>query len=177
MGSNVFQASCQFVLQKIGKTFKSGEVPILPYIKTYNDIQIHSHPLYKMKEEWFDWVLIKWEYKNSNFEYVPARVMQIIDMTNISLQINNPYPPGIYICIISLKTTMKKVAKSKIVYKGTYESCAKHNLVFRIMNMSSIFSECFAIPDSRNLDIKVISDCDEWLFVEQRNMWSKHIEI
>ena len=130
MGSNVFQASCQFVLQKIGKTFKSGEVPILPYIKTYNDIQIHSHPLYKMKEEWFDWVLIKWEYKNSNFEYVPARVMQIIDMTNISLHINNPYPPGVYICIISLKTTMKKVAKSKIVYKGTYERCSKHNLVF-----------------------------------------------
>ena len=54
MGSNVFQQLCQFVLQKIGKIFQSGEVPMLSYIKTHNDIQIHSHPMYKMKEEWFD---------------------------------------------------------------------------------------------------------------------------
>ena len=44
MGSNIFQESSQFVLQKIGKTFKSGEVPILPYIKltmTFRFICIH----------------------------------------------------------------------------------------------------------------------------------------
>ena len=176
MGSNVFQESCKFVLQKIGNLFKCGQVPILPYIKTENEIQIHSHPLYKLKEEWFDWVLIKWEYKNSNFEYVPARVMQIIDMTNVSLHINNPYYPGVYICIISLKTTTRKVTKSKIISKGTYERCPKQNLVFRIIDLKSIYSNCFAIPDSRDLDMKVISDCDEWLFVERRIMWSKHIE-
>ena len=102
--------------------------------------------------------------------------MQIIDMTDISLHVNNPYKPGHYICIVFFKTTLKNVARSKIVYKGVFERSKDHSLVFRIVYINSIYSNCFAIPDSSNQDTKELLECDEWLFVESRNYWSKHIE-
>ena len=88
--------------ETIGHLFDSNEIPILSYIKVHDDIQIHWHPLYERKEEWFDWVLAKWEYNNCNFEYVPRRIMWIIDMRNINVKNDHPYKPGLYICIISV---------------------------------------------------------------------------
>ena len=160
----------------IGPLLESNRVPLLSYIKLLNGIQIHSHPLYKMKEEWFDWVFVKWEYKNCNFEYVPGRVMHIIDMTNINLHVDNPYKPGLYVCIISLRTNMKKIPRSNIVYKGTYEKSVNSKLVFRIIELSSIYSNCFAIPDSKKFNMKELSECEEWLFVEGRKFWCGHFE-
>ena len=117
-------------MKTIAPLLESNKVPLLSYIKLPNGTQIHSHPLYKNKEEWFDWVLIKWEYKNCNFEYVPARVMNIIDITNVNIKEDNPYKPGLYVCVVSLKTATKKIPKSNIVYRGTYEKTDNLKIVF-----------------------------------------------
>ena len=176
LGSDVFRDSCFFAIGKVGHLFNSKKIPILSYIKIDDDIQIHSHPLYKGKEEWFDWVIIKWKYENSNFEYVPARVMQIIDMRYIDTISNETYKPGLYVCILSIKTTMRKISRSNIMFSGTYERHQNQSLCFRIVELSSIHSNCFAIPDPMNFDDEEIKNCDKWLFVESRRLWSRHIE-
>ena len=110
-----------FVFKTIEHLFHSNEIPILSYIKRHDDIQIHSHPLEKRKEEWFDWVLVKWEYNNCDFDYVPARVMHIIDMTNINVKDQHPYKTGLYVCIISLKASLKKLHIQRSYRGTTYE--------------------------------------------------------
>ena len=106
--SIVFQESCRYVFDTIGIILESNAIPILPYIKVNYNVQIHCHLWYKMKEEWFDWILVKWEYEKSDFQYVPARVMQIIDLRCIDGKIADYYKPGIYLCIISLEDSSYK---------------------------------------------------------------------
>ena len=173
--STVFQESCVFIFNTIGNIIESNDIPILPYIKINDNIQIHCHPLYKMKEEWFDWILVKWEYENSDFQYVPARVMQIIDLRGINSKIADYYKSEIYLCIISLKESRKKVGKSNVIYKGAYERNEKHEIRFRMIEISSVHSSCFAIPDCSTLEDKDILDCDQWLFVENRKEWANLI--
>ena len=172
--STIFQDSCQYVYDTIGIILDSNAIPILPYIKVNDNIQIHCHPWYKMKEEWFDWILIKWEYANSDIQYVPARVMQILDLRSIDGKIADHYEPGIYLCIISLKRSTKKVGKSHVIYKGAYERMEDHKICFRIVEISSVHSFCFAVPDCATLEDKDILECDQWLFVENRRDWAKH---
>ena len=143
-------------------------------VKVNDNIQIHCHPWYKMKEEWFDWIQIKWEYANSDIQYVPARVMQILDLRSIDGKIADHYEPGIYLCIISLKRSTKKVGKSHVIYKGAYKRMEDHKIRFRIVEISSVHSFCFAVPDCATLEDKDILECDQWLFVENRRDWAKH---
>ena len=44
-----------------------------------------------------------------------------MDLRCIDGKIADYYKPGIYLCIISLKDSTKKVGKSKVIYKGAYE--------------------------------------------------------
>ena len=128
-----------------------------------------------MKEEWFNWILVKWEYENSDFQYVPARVMQIIDLRCIDGKIANYYKSRIYLCIISLKDSTKKIGKSQVIYKGTYERNKNCKIHFRIVEISSVHSSCFAIPDCSTLEDKDIFECDQWLLVENHREWANHI--
>ena len=130
-----------------------------------------------MKEEWFDWILIKWEYANSDIQYVPAKVMQILDLRCIDGKIADDYEPGIYLCIISLKRSTKKVGKSHVIYKGAYERMENHKICFRIVEISSVHSCCFAVPDCATLEDKDILECDQWLFVENCRDWASSFSI
>ena len=128
-----------------------------------------------MKEEWFDWILVKWEYENCDFQYVPARVIQIMDLRCIDGKITDYYKSKIYLCIVSFQDSTKKVGNSQVIYKGAYERNENRKIHFRIVEISSVHSSCFAIPDCSTLEDKDILECDQWLFVENRTEWAKHI--
>ena len=76
---------------------------------------------------------------------------------------------------IFLKESIKKVEKAQVIYKSAYERNENCKIHFRIVEISSVHSSCFAIPDCSTLEDKDILECDQWLFVENRTEWAKHI--
>ena len=101
--------------------------------------------------------------------------MQVIDLRGINGKIADYYKSEIYLCIISLKESRKKVGKSNVMYKCAYERNEKREIRFRMIEISSVHSSCFAIPDCSTLEDKDILDCDQWLFVENRKEWANLI--
>ena len=71
---------------------------------------------------------------------------------------------------------MRKIPRSNIMFSGTYERHQNQSLCFRMVELSSIHSNCFAIPDPMDFDDEEILNCDQCLFVESRRLWSRHIE-
>ena len=108
-------------------------------------------------------------------QYVPAMVIQIIDLRCIDGKIVDYYKPGIHLCVISFKDSTKKVGKSQVIYKGSCERKEDHKIHFRIIEISSVHSSCFAIPDCYTFEDKDTLECDQWLFLENCSEWAKHI--
>ena len=73
------------------------------------------------------------------------------------------------------KKEYQKVGKSHVIYKGAYERMEDYKIHFWIVEISSVHSCCFAVPDCLTLEDKDILECDQWLFVENCREWAKHI--
>ena len=96
------QIVSEFIWKYLSDNNITGKINCGTFIRLNNDLLIRCTPLFSNTDSyWYDWVWIKWEYRDGSTMIIPVQVYSIIDLISMGDH-DSTIKPGFYVCIRSI---------------------------------------------------------------------------